>query len=213
MGHIDEGDLQLLLVAADLHLHLRPELAIEIGERLVEQQQGGPRDQAAGKGHALLLAARELVGIAAFQPLQPQQRHHPLQLLVAPGLGRILHAQGKDDVLRDGLMGEEQEVLEHHADVAAIGRQIGDVLSADQHAAFVGELQPGDDAQQGRLARTAGTQQGEELALLDLQIGPVDRGHRAEAPGHGLKLKRRAWHSVPRRQIKERNCLQSAASN
>ena len=38
---VEEGDVELLLIAADLDLHLGPELAIEIGERLVEKQHAG----------------------------------------------------------------------------------------------------------------------------------------------------------------------------
>ena len=124
---------ELLLVAADLHLHLGPQLAIEIGERLVEQQQRRARDQAARQRHALLLAARELVRIALLQPFQLQEPQRPGQPLVAArALRTRLHAQRKDDVLRHGLVREEQEVLEHHADMAAVGRQAGDVLPADR---------------------------------------------------------------------------------
>ena len=78
---VDERDAELLLVAADLDLHLAPELAVEIGERLVEQQQRRPRDQAARQRHALLLAARELVRIALLEALEAQQIEHPGELL------------------------------------------------------------------------------------------------------------------------------------
>ena len=83
--HVDEGDLQLLLVAADLHLHLGAQLAIEIGEGLVEQQERRARDQAARQRHPLLLAAGHLVGIAVREPVEPHQLQRPGQPLVALG--------------------------------------------------------------------------------------------------------------------------------
>ena len=35
---IDEWKIELLLIPADFHFHFRPQFAIEIGERFIEQQ-------------------------------------------------------------------------------------------------------------------------------------------------------------------------------
>ena len=58
---VDGRDLELLLELADLGAHLHAQLGVEVGERLVEQQDLGLDHQAAGDGDALELAARELV--------------------------------------------------------------------------------------------------------------------------------------------------------
>ena len=87
------------------------------------------------------------------------------------------HLEPELDVLRDGEMREERVVLEDEADVAVLGGHLGDILAVDVHAAAGGIEQSGDDPQQGRLARTAGAQQREELARLDVQVGIVERGH------------------------------------
>jgi len=49
-------------------------------------------------------------------------------------------------------VGKEGEVLKHHAEVARVGRHAGQVTAVEAHRATVGRLQPGDDAQQRRLA-------------------------------------------------------------
>ena len=53
----------LALDPAQLELHLLPQLGVEIGERLVQQENRRRDDQGAGDGDALPLAARELAGI------------------------------------------------------------------------------------------------------------------------------------------------------
>ena len=47
-----------------LELGLLAELLVERGQRLVEQQQLGPLDQAAGERHPLALAAGKLMRLA-----------------------------------------------------------------------------------------------------------------------------------------------------
>ena len=54
--HVDEGDTELLLVATYLDFHLLAQLAVEVGQRLVEQQKLGPRNQSPRERDALLLA-------------------------------------------------------------------------------------------------------------------------------------------------------------
>ena len=54
--------------ALDLGAHLDAQLGVEVGERLVEQQQPRLQHQRAGDRDALLLAAGELRGIALAEP-------------------------------------------------------------------------------------------------------------------------------------------------
>ena len=60
VGHQDGGEAELALQPLDLDLHVEPEVAVERGERLVEQQDRGLDGQRAGERHPLLLAARQL---------------------------------------------------------------------------------------------------------------------------------------------------------
>ncbi len=53
----DGGEAELALQLADLDADVLPQLGVEVGERLVEQQDVGPDRQRAGERHALLLSA------------------------------------------------------------------------------------------------------------------------------------------------------------
>ena len=56
--------LDAVMQPLDLGPHVDAQLGIEVGERLVEQEQLGPAHQRAAHGDALALAARKLRGLA-----------------------------------------------------------------------------------------------------------------------------------------------------
>ena len=57
---IDDRRLQRLMQRLDLGAHLHAQLGVEVGQRLVEQEQVGLAHDRAAHGDALPLAAREL---------------------------------------------------------------------------------------------------------------------------------------------------------
>src|SRR4029450_1395320 len=74
------------------------------------------------------------------------------------------------------------------ADAPALGRDVGRVRAPDVHGAAVGQLQPGDHPQKGRLAASTGTEQGREGAVADVQRDVVERQEVAEALGDAHHL-------------------------
>ena len=64
--------LRRAVQAGDLRAHLHPQLGVEVGERLVEEEDLGPAHDGAAHGHALALAAGELLGLAVEQRLDAQ---------------------------------------------------------------------------------------------------------------------------------------------
>ena len=77
MGHMQERQAQAALQVLQLDLHLLAHLAIQGGERFVEQKKPRPVDDGAGQRDALLLAARQL----ARPPLSHRLHAHHLQRL------------------------------------------------------------------------------------------------------------------------------------
>ena len=96
---IDGGLADPLVQLLDLGAHVDAQLGVEVGQRLVEQEQGGVAHERPAHGDALALAAGELAGLALQQRLDLQQRRDPLDRLLLRGLGHAaaLHAEG--DVL------------------------------------------------------------------------------------------------------------------
>ena len=93
-------------------------------------------------------------------------------------------------------MREQEKILEHHAEVAGVGRLPGDLAAVDQHPAGIRDLEAGQDPEHGGLARARRPEQGEELGLLDPEIERADRLDPAEALGDRVGLEDRA-HGMP----------------
>jgi hypothetical protein len=77
-------------------------------------------------------------------------------------------------------VGIERVILEHHGDIALLGRQRIDDAIVDPDLAGADVLEPGDHPQQGRLAAAGGADQHHELAVGDLDIDAVNHMVRAE---------------------------------
>src|SRR5579885_3128968 len=69
----------------------------------------------------------------------------------------------------------QRVVLEHHRDVAILGRHIVDQLVADIDLARSRLFQPGDHPQCGRLAATGRTDQHDKLTIGDIEVDPLHR--------------------------------------
>src|SRR5574340_573855 len=82
-------------------------------------------------------------------------------------------------------MGEQGVVLEDRVDVALEGREPGDVLALELDQAAARLLEAADHTEGRGLAAAGGPQQGEELAVEDLEGDVVD-GHDvgSESLGH-----------------------------
>ena len=100
---------------------LRPGGAVDRGEALVQEQQGRFGGDVPGERHPLGLAAGEHAWAGGGELGEPDA----LQPLGCPppcfGAGDMAGPQPERDVFEDAEVGEEQVVLEHHADVAVLG--------------------------------------------------------------------------------------------
>ena len=70
MGHEERRDADLQLDPPDFVAKPDPNLRVQGGERLVEQEHLRPDGERPGQGHPLLLTARHLVGISVREAAQ-----------------------------------------------------------------------------------------------------------------------------------------------
>ena len=213
---VGEGE-GLLLVVGDEHRggpgvaqdgldvvpHLRAEVGVEVGERLVEEQQGGRGRQRPRHRHPLLLAAGQLVRVAAAEPGQPHQVEHVAD--PRPPRRPVQAVQAEADIVVHGEVGEERVVLEHDADAARLGRHEAPGarhhLAAEAHRAGVGGLEAGDEPEGGGLPAAGGAEQGDDLALLDREGQAVHRGRLVRRRSAS---RRRRGSGAPRAQRRAR---------
>ena len=170
MGDVDDGHSQLPLNAPHLVLHLLAQATVQGPQGFVHQHQGRLEHQRPGDGHPLLLAAGKLAGAPAVEALEADQFQRGADPF--PDLARFHspHFQGEGKVLSDGHVGEEGVVLEDHADIAFARGEIVDGAPADADGARGGCLKARQHHQAGGLAGAGGTQQRQELALVNRQV-------------------------------------------
>ncbi len=167
--HVHGRPFDALMQALELRACVDAERGIEVGERLVHQEHRGlPRDRAADRD-TLTLAARQLLRLPLEELLETEHvrdlAHAPIDL----GLRHASQLQSEGDVVVDGHVRVERVVLEDHRDVAILGRDVVDEALADEDVAARLLFEPGDHAKGGRLAATGGSDEHEELFVLDLQ--------------------------------------------
>ena len=78
-----------------------------------------------------------------------------------------LDFQAEGNVIENGHIAEQGVVLEDEADAPLGSGNVVDPAAVDEDVAAVGILQAGQHAQNRRLAAAAGTEEGDELALVD----------------------------------------------
>ena len=209
--HDDDGvgELErLLLVVRDedrRHVHLVVEAeqplaqllahaGVERAERLVEQEHLRLGSERTRERHALPLAAGELRRIAAAEPGELHELEQLGDARADLALRAAADAEPEGDVVPDRHVRERGVVLEDEADAALLRRERRRLLAGDEHVAGVGHLEPGDHAQQRRLAAAARAEQRGERAALDEDRDVVDRDEVPESLRDVTRLDR---HRVP----------------
>ena len=191
MGHVDERDPDLLLDPLELDLHLLAQLEVERAERLVEEEDGGSVDERPGQRDPLRLAAGDLGRLALLEAGQLDQLEHVGDARLDLVALDLLAPQPEGDVVLDRQVREQRVVLEDRVDVPLVRRQPGHVLERALAGRWIGGpqldqargglLEPADHPEGGRLAAAGRPEEGEELAVLDLEVDVVDGGGFAEA--------------------------------
>ena len=146
VGDVDRRRPQPLVQFLDLGAHLHAELGVEVGERLVEEEDARVANDRAAHGHPLPLAAGELAREAAEERLQAEDVGGATDARQNLVLGDAAEPQRKAHVLRDPHMGIERVVLEDHGDVAFLRRNVIDDLVADTDLTAGDVFQTGDHA-------------------------------------------------------------------
>ena len=173
--------------------------------RLVAQEQPRPAHQRAADGEHLLLAARQRARELRAPPVQHgKQAIGLLHARVEPApevaaAGQSVAAQL--EVVEHGEVGEDAPPLRHQRDTRAedrLGRLAGHVAPLERHAARGRRHEPGDGAEQRRLARAVGADEGHQLARAHLEGDVAERGDGAVARGQTRGPQAMAAASSPR---------------
>ena len=166
----DRRDRETLLQCADLIAQLGAHLRVQRGKRLVEQEHAGLDGEGAREGDALLLAARQLMGILGHVIGQT----HELQQFA--GLGSALRGSAGDESggrrrrCRGRSCSETRSSSERPFPCCDAGPGPWETsLPSTSIAADVGTLEAREHAQRGRLAAARGAEQRDQFTGRDVE--------------------------------------------
>ena len=100
MGNVDGGNAEFLLDSPELELHILAELAVEGGERFVEEEKVRLEDKSAGDRDTLLLAAGKLLNAALAKAREADKIQKTLDSRGDLTPWPAPHLQGISDILR-----------------------------------------------------------------------------------------------------------------
>ena len=178
MAHQHDGFFQLALHLEELVLdHLAVD-RVHRAEGLIHQQHRRICRQGADHADALLLAAGHLARIAV-EELMRIQRHHVHQLFGAGFAARFIpaqHARYDGNVLFDGHVREQANLLDHVANVAAQGDGVhpAGVFAVDQDRPAARRNEAVNHLQGGGLPAAGRAEQDAHFPFGHVQVDVVD---------------------------------------
>ena len=131
MRDIQDRHAEQLVQMLDLQLHLLAQLLVERAERFVHQHEARRGDQARASAMRCCWPPDSCVGLRAATPGRRTIAKRRADFAADFGFGQPAHPQRKRDVFRDRHVGKQRVILEHHAETAGTGRQVGDVAPVD----------------------------------------------------------------------------------
>ena len=196
--HHDDGDA-LLAVEAPQQLDDRvDDGGLDAFRRLVEEDELGLGDEAAGDREKLLLAARESPALAVQQRLEAREpgEDPPDRLLLLAAVGRDPHA----DVVLHAQVREDAAPLRHvpEPEPRPLARPLpGEVEArvADDPAGRGHDAH--DGLEEGGLAHPVVAEHPDDLALLHREVDPVQHRHPAVPGAQRLDFEQRAHAPDP----------------
>ena len=185
VGDVYESGVYAFTQLDDFSAHLVAELRVEVGERLVHEEDGGIAHDGAADGDTLALTAGERLGLAVEILGDVEYLRGLADLPVDNVLLLLAELEGERHVLINGHVGVERVVLEDHRDVAVLRGDIVHELAVDVQLALGDLLKTGDHAQRRGFAAAGGTDENDELLIRDVKIELL---HRDDALIGDLKI-------------------------
>ena len=170
VGDIDEGGVDLLAQLDDLSAHLVTQLGVEVGQRLVHQEDLRVPDDGTADGDTLALAAGQSLRLTVEVLGDIEDLGGLTDLAVDLRLRGLLQLQGEGHVIINGHVGIQSVVLEDHGDVAVLRGHVVHELAVDVQLALGDLFQTCDHAQRRGLAAAGRADENDEFLIGDVEV-------------------------------------------
>ena len=188
----ERGHAKATLDLAHLLAHAQAQVGVQVAERLVEQQHLGAQHQGAGQGHALPLAAGDLVHPRVGLVGKVHGLKHLRRALVGLLARGAREPQAVGNVLRDGEVREERVGLEDRRGGAHLRAEVGDVGAVEKHPSGLRRKEASHKAQRSGLAASGGAKEAEHFSPVDAEGEIVYDAPAVEGLGQAGELEEHA---------------------
>src|SRR6516162_6102429 len=144
---------------------------VERRERFIHQQNIGVNDESACETDPLAHAARQLAWIGRLVAIQANQVDRGKGTLANLGLGKAERLQSELNIFQHGEPGKKREGLKHHRNAR---RRRNDRLAEIRDTSCGRACEPGDQAKQGRFARSRAAKKADDLPRRKLHVDVVE---------------------------------------
>ena len=177
VSNINERALDLVAQLNELGTHLVTKLGVQVGQRLVHQEDLRITHDGAADSDTLALAARKRLGLTVEVLGDTQDLGSGANLAVDLVLGDLLELKRKRHVLVHRHIGVQSIALEHHGNVAVLGRHVVDALAVDEHVTRSDVLQAGDHAHRRGLTAARRADENDKLLVVNGEVKVLHREH------------------------------------
>ena len=184
VGDKNTSEAQLALQTFQPQTQILTHLHVQRAERFIKKHHFRRSGQRPCQRYPLLLPTGQLRRITVAESSELHHFQKLRDLLPDDVFRRTLparqHGKPKSNIIGNSQVLEERVMLEDKADMARTHGDIGHIAAIQDDAPTVRRFQPGDQAQQGRLAAAGRAQECRHLARLNAQIRGQERRKLAE---------------------------------
>ena len=159
----------------------------ETGGRFVEEENTWVHHQGPTDRHHLALAARQIAGPLVRAISEQREDVDDRRQALVPCLR--VEVQAHPEIVFDGQRGKHIGPLRNVANTEAdkcVGRQIGDIPTAECHKAVPDGHETEDGLDECRLAGSVGTDNADKFSIVERQVDTPQDVHAGEIAGHYL---------------------------
>ena len=170
MSYVDECRTQLLVELGDLGSHLRTELCVQVGQRLVKQEYLRITNDCTAQRNTLSLTTGHSLRLTIQQVAQIQDLCSLFYLACDLVLRYLTQLQTECHVVEYGHVRIQSVVLEYHCDISVLRSDVVYQAVADVQLTFGNFFQTSDHTQGRRLTASRRSYQNDEFLILDFQV-------------------------------------------
>ena len=170
VGNIDKGGIDTLTELDNLCTHLVTQLCIEVGQRLIHQEDSRVTDDCTADCNTLALTTGQSLRLTVEVLGNVKNLCCFADFLVNDVLLLLAELEGECHILINRHVRIQSVVLEYHCDISVFRCDVIHELAVDVELAFGNLFQTGDHTKRGGLSAAGRTDENDEFLICNIKV-------------------------------------------